>query len=578
VVKASIVRLGGKRAAAVAHLRYLQRAGTGRDGDKSLLYGREADAIDSNVFSTRSIGDRNQFRLIVSPEDGADYDDLKPLTRRLMSRIEDDLGTTLDWCAADHFNNGHPHTHIVVRGKDGAGADLIIAPEYLTIGIRTRACELVDLDLGPRLERDIDAALQVEIERARYTPFDRALLRDAGGARIVSAIDEDAHVQTLRTRRLVKLQGLGLAEPVGAAQWRLAPDIEDTLRQIGARDDIMNMMHRELAARGIARPSSEQLIYDPAGPNARSLSGRVVHCARADEPTHHLIIDGVDGRTHIIDIGKSRDLDAVAHDMIVRIDPLGRAIHEADQRIAQIAAVNSGRYDVDAHLRFDAAATEAFAAAHVRRLEAIQRDLGGLLREPAGQWLIGDDFLTHTTAHEAKFGRDHPVAITILSTRPLHHLIEADAATWLDRDLTAPDPLIVRDAGFGAEYGAALRLRQQWLLREDLMEECGDGIRARQGMVATLQRRELLHVAGRLSAETGRSFVEAVPGMRIDGTLREPLDLISGRVALVERSREFMLAPWQRSLEGHIGSAVSGIVQETGIGWTLGRGRGLTIS
>jgi hypothetical protein len=70
----------------------------------------------------------------VSPEDGDQYEDLKPLTRRLMERMEQDLGTKLDWVAVDHFNTGHPHTHILVRGKDDGGKDLVIAKDYMTRG------------------------------------------------------------------------------------------------------------------------------------------------------------------------------------------------------------------------------------------------------------------------------------------------------------------------------------------------------------------------------------------------------------------------------------------------------------
>jgi len=33
------------------------------------------------VFLERGSGDRHQFRFIVSAEDGAEYDDLKPFTR-----------------------------------------------------------------------------------------------------------------------------------------------------------------------------------------------------------------------------------------------------------------------------------------------------------------------------------------------------------------------------------------------------------------------------------------------------------------------------------------------------------------
>lgn len=41
------------------------------------------------------------------------------------------------------------------------------------------------------------------------------------------------------------------------------------------------------------------------------------------------------------------------------------------------------------------------------------------------------------------------VAVTVLSAEPLGKLIGADAATWLDRELVAPEPTPLRDAGFG---------------------------------------------------------------------------------------------------------------------------------
>jgi len=48
--------------------------------------------------------------------DGAAYPNLKSLTRDLMAKMEEDLGTTLDWVAVDHHDTGHPHVHVVVRG------------------------------------------------------------------------------------------------------------------------------------------------------------------------------------------------------------------------------------------------------------------------------------------------------------------------------------------------------------------------------------------------------------------------------------------------------------------------------
>lgn len=111
VVKAQFVRLGGKRTdAAAAHLRYLQRDGTTREGERGTLYSANLDSADGKAFLERGTGDRHQFRFIVAAEDGAEYDDLKPMIRKLMAQAEKDLGTKLDWVAVDHFNTGHPHT------------------------------------------------------------------------------------------------------------------------------------------------------------------------------------------------------------------------------------------------------------------------------------------------------------------------------------------------------------------------------------------------------------------------------------------------------------------------------------
>ena len=127
VVKARIVRLKRTSEGATAHLRYLQRDGTTREGERGRLYGPQTDAEDGKEFVERGREDRHQFRFIVAPEDGDRLTDLRSFTRDVMSRMQDDLGTRLDWVAADHFNTGHPHSHVVIRGKDDTGKDLIIA-------------------------------------------------------------------------------------------------------------------------------------------------------------------------------------------------------------------------------------------------------------------------------------------------------------------------------------------------------------------------------------------------------------------------------------------------------------------
>lgn len=591
IVKASIVRLAGKGAsAAAAHLRYLQRDGTTREGERGTLYGRDSDAADGKAFGERGNGDRHQFRFIVSPEDGDQYDDLRPLTRRLMERMEEDLGTKLDWVAVDHFNTGHPHTHIVVRGTDDRGADLVIARDYMTTGIRERAAELVDLDLGPRTHREITQALRAEVEQERLTSIDRALLKRADAERVVATIGRDAFDQTLRAARLAKLSRLGLAEPLGAGRFRLAPDLAQTLRTLGERGDIIRTMQREFSRAEIARASADQAIYDPGAPDARPLVGRVVARGLADEHAdrHYLIVDGVDGRSHYVAIGKpglslpeaGAETDpSLPRGTIVRIEPVSPTVREVDRTIAAVAAANGGRYDVDAHLRHDPTATQAFAETHVRRLEAVRRTSGIVEREPSGRWIIADDHLGRVAAHEAERLQDRPVAITMLSVQPLDRLVDAEAATWIDRELTSGAPSPVRDAGFGREVREAQARRRQWLVAQGFAEDGAEGTVFPKGMITALQRRELLRVAGRLADELNTPFREAVEGTRIEGVYLRSVDLVSGRFGLIERSRDFTLVPWRPALERQVGKSVSGLMRSDGISWTIGRSRsGPTIS
>jgi type IV secretory pathway VirD2 relaxase len=576
IVKASIVKLAGKGiGAAAAHLRYLQRDGTTRDGAPGALYGRDSDAIDGNDFRVGGMGDRHQFRFIVSPEDGADYDDLKPLTRRLMAQIEEDLGSELDWVAVDHFNTGHPHTHIVVRGVDALGKDLIIARDYLTAGIRERAAALVDFDLGPRTLRDVETGLRAEIEQERLTSIDRGLLGRIGEDRVVATNGRDAFDQTLRAGRLAKLARLGLAEPLGARRYRLAADLDDTLRRMGERDDIIRTMQRDFTRRALNRPASDRSIYNPADTHAGPIVGRVVVRGLADEhdDRHYLIVDATDGRSHYVAIGKGENVGKLATGAIVRIDPLRPTIRAVDRTIAEVAAVNGGQYDIDAHLRHNPAATESFAETHVRRLEAMRRGGGSVTRAPSGRWAITPDHLDRVTAWEARKLRDRPVDVDILSAQPLDKLFDAEAATWLDREAVASVPIVLRDAGFGHDVREAQARRRKWLIAQGFAEEV-DGVTTYSGgMLAALQRRELLRVAGQLSDELKLPFVEATSGARIEGVFRRPIDLVSGRYALVEKSREFTLLPWRPVLEPHIGKPVSGLMRSDGISWLIGRGR-----
>jgi type IV secretory pathway VirD2 relaxase len=114
-MKARVVKLNPQRGAARgrqfvsakavdAHLRYLERDGVTRDGEKGQVYAAERDVADGRAFLERGRDDRHQFRFIVSAEDGVELSDPRAATRDLMRQMEVDLCTRLDWVAVDHHN------------------------------------------------------------------------------------------------------------------------------------------------------------------------------------------------------------------------------------------------------------------------------------------------------------------------------------------------------------------------------------------------------------------------------------------------------------------------------------------
>ena len=579
VIKVSAPRLAGKGlAAARAHLRYVQRDGVMRDGSPGQLYGADTDRADGRAFLDRAQegGDVRQFRFIVSAEDGAEYDDLKPLTRRLMQQVEVDLGTRLDWVAVDHHNTGHPHTHILVRGRDDQGHDLIIAKDYLTRGLRERAQYLVSLDLGPVTDLEIAARLSRETLQERLTSLDRGLLAAVDEEGLVSPRHGDPLQYAARAGRLQALARLGLAREVAPTTWRLDAGLEATLRTLGERGDVQKMLYRALVEAGVERAAGDQVVFEPRAPDQRPLVGRLVRRGLADEASdrHFVVIDGVDGRAHYVDIGRGAATEIIPEDAVVRVAPRSLEARAADHAVAEVAAASAGRYSLDLHLAHDPAATAGFAQAHLRRLEALRRGGAGVERGEDGTWTIPADHLDRATAFERKKALDAPVVVEVLSPLSVDRQASALGPTWLDRELLAQAPEPLRDAGFGRAAREALAQRRQWLLQQDLAEQDGERTGLRAGLLKRLETLERAAAAQAIAAETGLAYAPARQGDRIEGVLRRRIDLNSGPMAMVEKSREFTLVPWRPVLDGREGQGVTGVVRGASISWSIGRERG----
>ena len=242
IVKARYTRMAGAgMGAARAHLRYIQRDGVTRDGDRGQLYGAKHDDINGGAFLERSTADPHQFRFIVSAEDSGLLADLKPLVRDLMRQMERALDNKLDWAAVDYFNTGHPHSHIVIRGKDDKSQDLVMARTYIGHGVRARAQDLITLQLRPETQIEKMLKLRIAVDQERLTQLDRAILGQAEDSVLglpASACEEhDPARRALRIGRLKTLECLRLAEERQTGVWQLDQAMEPKLRQLGDRAD-----------------------------------------------------------------------------------------------------------------------------------------------------------------------------------------------------------------------------------------------------------------------------------------------------------------------------------------------------
>jgi len=582
VIKTRIVKLkGGGVDAARAHLRYIQRDGVSKEHEPGRLYDATHDEADGKAFLDRSEGDRHQFRFIVSPEDATELADLQPFVRDLMGAMEKDLGTRLDWVAVDHFNTEHPHTHIVLRGKDELGTDLVIARDYIAHGMRRRASELLTLELGPQTEQELRRKMEHQVGQDRFTDLDRKLVRDAVDGIVDARADPrrpDARFRHAMTvGRLRVLARRGLAEETEPGRWRLSPKLEEVLRRTGERGDIIKTMHRGLRQAGLDVGAAEFSIYDPADPRAPTITGRIIDRGLHDELNdgHYVMIDAADGRVHYVALDPRQEMEDLPLGAVVEVGLAATGLRPSDRTIAEIARLNNDLYTGEAHHTFDPRASDEFVQTHVSRLEALRR-ANIVRRFLDGSWEIPENFEDRVKALAKKQAR-YPGRVTTLSFLSLEIQVNADGATWLDRQLLGKEPTTLRGERFGAEAAQALQRRQEHLIERGLADHDGRQVRYQQDLLRLLRRRELAAAGEKLATETGLAFVETRDGDLIEGVYRRSIQLASGKFAAIERSKEFTLVPWKPVLERQREKIVGGVMRGSSVSFDFTKKKGIGI-
>ncbi|MEQ1802142.1 MAG: DUF3363 domain-containing protein [Gammaproteobacteria bacterium] len=576
IVKVRVVRLGaGGLKSSRTHLRYLERAGVSREGESGQAYGPQTEAADAAAFSAAGAGDRHQFRAIVAPEDATEIGDLHGYTRRLLARVEQDLGTRLEWIAVDHWDTDNPHTHIVIRGRDESGGDLVISREYITHGLRVRATELATEWLGPRTEAEIQASLTREISQDRWTSLDRSLQRLAQDGqvdlRVVPADVGDRLRRSLMVGRLQQLGKMGLAQEAAPSVWTIDPRAEQTLRELGERGDIIRTMQR---AFGTER---RHFAFFDAAAAAQPVVGRIAAKGLADElqDRGYLVVDGLEGRAHHVALPARIDLSELPVGGIVAVR-VRNEVRSSDRTIAALAT--DGHYRTARHLTVARLSArpgqdpDAFVAAHVRRLEALRR--GGVVERVAdGVWRVPPDLPERGRLFDRRDGNN--LEVELKSVLPAERQVRVIGATWLDQQLMTGDAGIGTQ-GFGGEVRSLLARRGAFLVEHQLAEPRDGHAVLTRDAVATLRQRDLAAGAAKIAAETGRDYRPIREGQAISGTYRRALWFASGQFAVIDDGGGFSLVPWRPVLAGREGQAMGAIVRGDSVTWQLGRHRTLS--
>jgi Protein of unknown function (DUF3363) len=171
--------------------------------------------------------------------------------------------------------------------------------------------------------------------------------------------------------------------------------------------------------------------------------------------------------------------------------------------------------------------------------------------------------------------------LRILSYLNLEKLVDADGATWLDREMLGRSKEALAQTGFGNEVASAIIRRRQWLIAQGLGTiDSANTFQPKPRMLEHLRQREIQQASAVLSSELGLTQAYPVEGERISGTFSRSVHLVSGKYAVIQKSKEFTLVPWRPELEQFRGKALSGTATSQGINWdwNMKRGQGLGIS
>jgi type IV secretory pathway VirD2 relaxase len=564
VVKAHVSRHkpGKARGTLARHVSYLGRESASADGKHGVFYDAARDGVDAKQEAVQWAQDRHHFRLIVSPERGGDIPDMTSYIREVMRRVERDLDTKLQWIAVNHHNTDNPHAHVLLRGKQPDGTDLVIPRQYISYGIRDRASDVATELLGERSAQEVQLAKSKEVEAERFTSLDRMIERHLENGKI--DVSPSKHIgygtddRRLVMGRLQFLEQMDLAHKGRGTTWQVEGDFKQALRELGDRNDIIKQLYSHL---GNEAGRVERMLG--GGEPSPPVAGIVIARASTDElgEDRFVVVRDGTGRAHY---GRVRDSEAYRDLDIGSVAELGAATERRRLVIDQIAAIakaNDGIYSPQLHEAYlrtsQSDATDRNIDSNVRSAMSRLAFVAGF--EGAGvRAAEGGEYTVDAEAF-AQFNKrtGQRTDVRVIAEHCLAEQAEAHAATWLDRQAfgqwpdarTADNPMILE----------AVQQRRDWLVQNGYAQRSTENgtTELLPGALENLAAEERADVAQRLFDKYGLPVNELPQGGSVEGKYHGTEHLHAGKLAVVVAEESVYVSPIRQDPDVGTGSEVS---------------------
>ena len=300
--KAGTMGAGGGAASLRDHLKYISRDAAGKDGEKAVLFNDRGEGADRKGFLELCQNDRHHWRFIVSPENGHQIEDFHGYVRGVMKLVEKDLETALVWTAAVHYDTDDIHAHVIVRGVNDRGEDLVIGQDYVKEGFRRRA-QSCNGTFGREVLEEIQKSQEKEVGALRVTSLDRFMEKQMGDSQTLDIRAKSNFGKSIFYEGLIKgrlrflaASGLAIEHPPGI--YMLKEDYHDALRLMAQKDEAVKRLYPKIQDKVRLDELSVYALKDGQGPE---VTGRIVDKGIMDElyDRKFVVVEDMSAKLHL---------------------------------------------------------------------------------------------------------------------------------------------------------------------------------------------------------------------------------------------------------------------------------------